>query len=140
MKQITEVSRRSMYHEDYGMACGPVSSASIVTEIVVDVDGKYVYLHGEWVDLAGDDYYFEATAESLYDAFEKMNNATDDKAFQDALAERDRIGQGCIQDDSLFGPFYEEMKQMIHREMDAHGIGFYHEDADKEQFKSQTCL
>ena len=74
MKQITEISRRSMYHEDEGIACGPVSSTAIMAEIVLDVDGQRIFLHGEWVDIAGD-YYYEATTESLFDAYEKMLNA-----------------------------------------------------------------
>ena len=131
MKEITEISRRSMYHEEVGFACGPVSCTSIITEIVVDVDGKQVFLHGEWVDLAGD-YYFEATTESLFELYEKMDNAADEDEFQKALDERDRIGKDCIADDSDFEPFYEEMKKMIWEEMDAHGLEYCHEEDDDD--------
>ena len=45
-----------MYHEDTGMACGPVSMTTIDAEIVVEKDdGKKIYLHGQWVDQAGDE-------------------------------------------------------------------------------------
>ena len=131
MKQIIEISRRSMYHEDEGMACGPVSSTAIMTEIVVDVDGQRVFLHGEWVDIAGD-YYFEANTESLFDAYEKMLNAENEEDEQEALAERDRISEGKIKDDSIFEPYYSEMEQMIHDEMKAHGIEFFFEDDEEE--------
>ena len=78
MKKITEISRRSMYDEDEGMACGPVSSTAIIAEIVVDVDGQHVFLHGEWIDIAGE-YYYEANKESLFDVYEKMFKAASEE-------------------------------------------------------------
>ncbi len=120
-----------MYHEDEGFACGPAGCTAIITEIIVDVDGQQVFLHGEWVDLAGD-YCFSTATESLFNAYEKMFNATNEEALQKALDERDRIAIGCIADDSIFEPFYEEMKQMIWEEMDAHGLEYCHEDDEDE--------
>ncbi len=131
MKQITEISRRSLYHDDEGIACGPVSSTAIMTEIVVDVDGQRVFLHGEWVDIAGD-YYYEATTESLFDVYVKMLNAENGEDEQKAIEERDRISEGRIKDDSIFAPYYSEMEQMIHDEMKAHGIEYFYEDEDEE--------
>ena len=132
MKQITEISRRSMYHEDEGMACGPVSSTAIMAEIVVEVDGQRIFLHGEWVDIAGD-YYYEATTESLFDVYEKMLNAENEEDEQEALAERDRISEAKIKDDSIFESYYAEMEQMIHDEMKAHGIEYFYEDEEEEE-------
>ncbi len=131
MKKITEISRRSLYHEDEGLACGPVASAAVITEIVLDVDGQRVFLHGEWVDLAGDDCYFEANTESLFDAYAKMFDAETEEDEENAIAERDRISEGKIEDDSIFEPYYTEMKQMIRNEMEAHGIECDCEDEDE---------
>ena len=132
MKKITEVSRRSMYHEDDGIACGPASSTAIMAEIVVDVDGQRVFLYGEWVDIVGD-YGFEATTESLFDAYEKMLNAENEDDEQIAIAERDRISEGRIKDDSVYEPYFSEMKQMIHDEMKAHGIEYFYEDEEEDE-------
>ena len=49
------------------------------------------------------------------------------------LAERDRISEGRIKDDSIFEPYYSEMEQMIHDEMKAHGIEYFYEDEDEEE-------
>lgn len=136
MKQITEISRRSMYHEDEGMACGPVSSTAIMAEIVVEVDGQRIFLHGEWVDIAGD-YYYEATTESLFDVYEKMLNAENEEDEQEALAERDRISEAKIKDDSIFESYYAEMEQMIHDEMKAHGIEYFYEDEEEDEDENE---
>ena len=127
MEKITEISRRSMYQED---EFDPFSITTIMTEIVVDVDGQCVFLHGEWDD-AGD-YYYEATTESLFDVYEIMFNADNEEDEQKALAERDRISEGKIKDDSIFEAYYSEMEQMIHDEMKAHGIAYFYEDEDEE--------
>ena len=132
MKKITEVSRRSMYHEDEGIACGPASSTAIIAEIVIDVEGQRIFLYGEWVDISGD-YYFEANNESLFDVSEKMLNAESEEDEQKAIEERDRISAGSIKDDSIFEPYYAELKQMIHDEMKANGIEYFYEDEDEEE-------
>lgn len=132
MKKITEVSRRSMYKEDEGIACGPASSTAIIAEIVIDVEGQRIFLYGEWVDIAGD-YYFEANNESLFDVSEKMFNAESEEDEQKAIEERDRISAGSIKDDSIFEPYYAELKQMIHDEMKANGIEYFYEDEDEEE-------
>ena len=52
---------------------------------------------------------------------------------QEAIAERDRISEGRIKDDSIFEPYYSEMEQMIHDEMKAHGIEYFYEDEDENE-------
>ena len=127
MANVSEISRRSMYHVDSGIACGPVSSTAIIVEIVLDIDGQRFFLHGEWVDIAGD-YYYEVNTESLFDVYQKMLNTENDEDEQKAIEERDRISQGCIKEDSIFKPYYAELKKMIHDEMKSHGIEDYEED------------
>ncbi len=133
MKKMTEISRRSLYHEDEGLACGPVASVAVMTEIVVDVDGRRVFLHGEWVDIAGDNCYFEADTESLFDAYVKLFDAETEDAEENAIAERDRISEGKIEDDSVFEPYYAEMERMIRDEMKAHGIECDCEDEEDDE-------
>lgn len=133
MSEIKEISRRSFYHEDEGIACGPVSSTAIVSEIVVEKDGQRVYLHGEWVDVAGG-YYYAATTESLFDVYEKLNHATSKEEEEAAVKELDRINANCyVKDDSGFKSFYPELKQMIHDEMKEHGLEYIYEDEEEEE-------
>lgn len=130
MKKISEISRRSMYHEVRGIACGPIGLTVIDAEIVVDVDDQRVFLHGQWIDEVGDQIHFEAHKESIYDAYEKLITAMNDEEEEKSLAERDRIDKGRIKSDSIFKPFYEELKQMIIDEMEAHDIENYFDDED----------
>lgn len=131
MSIINEISRRSIYHEDEGMACGPASATAIMAEIVLDVDGQRVFLHGEWVDIVGD-FYYEADMESLFDAYEKLFNAKSD-GEEKAIEERDRIIEGRIKDDSIFKPYYVELEKMIRDEMENHGIEYFFEDEEDEE-------
>ncbi len=130
MKKITEISRRSLYHEDEGVACGPFSITAITAEIVLDVDGSPVHLYGEWTDVGGD-YSFEATTECLFDAIEKMTQTVDKDEERAALAEIERIRLGSVSD-AAFEPYYAQLEQMIHDEMDAHGVSYFYEDDEDE--------
>lgn len=132
MKKIIEISRRSIYDEDDGLACGPAGSTAIEAEIVVEMDGQRYYLHGEWVDIAGD-YNFEANTESFCAAYEKYMSAANEDEKQKAIDECNRISDGRIADDSIFEPFYAELKQMIHDEMTAHGLEDFIEDEEDEE-------
>ena len=132
MKKITEVSRRSLYNEDEGIACGPASSTAILAEIVVDVDGQRLFLYGDWVDISGE-YYYEATSESLFDVYVKLFIAESEEDEQEAIAERDRISGERIKEDSIFKPYYAELEQMIHDEMKAHEIEYFYEDDDEDE-------
>ncbi len=133
MNNMVEINRRSMYFTDEGIACGPVSTTAIDAEITVEDNGRRVYLHAQWVDAAPDDFCFEANTESMYDAYERLNELhDDDEEFDKALEERDRIAkESSIPDDACYETFYDELKQMIRDEMEAHGISEYF-DEDEE--------
>ena len=118
---MRETNRKSMYHEECGIACGPVSITAIDAEITVDDDGKLVYLHAQWVDEASAYLLLEATTESAYEIYEKLNNAEDEE-FDNLIAERDRICSERIEDDSCYAHYYDELKDMISKEMKMHGI------------------
>ncbi len=133
MSERKEISRRSFYHEDEGIACGPVSSTAIVSEIVIEKDGQKIYLHGEWVDIAGE-YGYQATSESLFDVYEKLNNAASEEEEAAAVKELDRINANCyVKDEPEFKPFYAELKQMIHDEMKAHDLEYIYEDEEEDE-------
>lgn len=118
---MKEISRKSMYHEENGIACGPVSVTAIDAEIVVDDKDKNVYLHAQWVDEASSYLLLEVTRESTYDIYEKLNDADGDE-FNKLIAERDRICKDQIKDNSQYALYFEELKKMIMKEMEIHNI------------------
>ena len=130
MSQIIEVSKRVLYHEDDGLACGPSGMIAIDTEIVLNVDDQRVFLHGQWISETGS-IYFEATSESIYDAYVAIYNAKDEKGWEEAISERDRIELGKLKNDSQFEKYYNEMELMIAAEKKAHGI---ESDEDEEDW------
>jgi len=123
MSSFKELSRRAVCFSDEGIACGPAGSTAFMGEIVVDMDGQRIFLHGEWVDIVGE-YFFQADTESLIDAYAKLFEASSEEEEQKAIAERDRIIEGKIKDDSIFESYYVELKQMLHDEMNSNGFGF----------------
>ena len=128
---IKETERRSNYFYEEGFACGPISRAVVETEIVVEDNGEKVYLHGQWIDAVADEILFEATKESIYDVYLKLNDA-DDELFDTLIAERDRIEADKIDDDSRYEPFYEELKRMIIKELEMQGYGNPFEEEEDE--------
>ncbi len=70
---MKEISRRAMNNDSEGMACGPSGLYAVDAEIVVEDEGKIVYLHTEWVSEVHDEILFEATTESIYDHLVKVN-------------------------------------------------------------------
>ena len=130
MNNMKEISRRSMYHEDEGMACGPVSMATADAEIVIDNNGDKVYLHGQWIDELGDEIFYEATKESTYDIYEKFNKKEGDD--DELLAEYDRVANNAIQNVEIYNCYFEEIKKMIFEELDKHGIVIDFDEEDEE--------
>lgn len=122
MNMIKELSRRCMYNVDEGVACGPVSVTSIDAEIVIEDQENNVFLHAQWVDAAGDDLYFEATRESIYDVYEKLVNCEDEEEFERLISDRDRIEENSIEEDSKYQDYYDELEKMIAAEKAAHNI------------------
>ena len=65
---IKEISRRCVFNtDDYGIS----GIDAINAEIVIEDDGKKVFLLGQWSNESGD-YYFETTYISTFDLYEKM--------------------------------------------------------------------
>ena len=123
MAQYTEVSRRSMYHEETVMANDPVSVTTIDAEIVVEKDGKKIYLHALWSDKDGDEISYEATEESIYDLCEKLKEVGKYEVMEliNWLEEFNRRRGKRIEEDSCFEEYYKELEQMVLAEMKTHG-------------------
>ena len=129
-----EISRRSMFNVEEGMACGPVGVAAADAEIVIEEDGQRIYLHAQWADVADEEIMCEATRESTYDVYEKINRGEGD--FDELIAERDRIQQGTIEDDARFAPLYEELKEMVIQKLKENDVEAYfleEEEWDEEE-------
>lgn len=141
---MKEISRRAMNSESEGMACGPAGLYAVDAEIVVEDEGKLVYLHTQWVDEVPDDIYFEATTESIYDQMVKMN--TNQADFDKAVDEMNRIrdekdlskNEG-IDISERYAEQYQQLVQMMQEILDQDEKGFslatmsYDDDEDFDE-------
>jgi len=126
---MKEISRRAMNSESEGMACGPAGAYAVDAEIVMEDEGKIVYLHTQWVDEASDMILFEATTESIYDQMVKVN--ADEAAFDEAVDEMNRIrkekdlskNEGIIISER-YAEQYQQLIQMMQEILDQDEIGF----------------
>ena len=112
---MKELSRRAMSTESNGMACGPMSVYAIDAEIVVEDEGKTVYLHTQWVDAVSEEILFEATTASIYDA-EAAINAIDGTGadFDTAIENRDRLqAENALKDVDIYERYAKEYEQLI---------------------------
>ena len=129
---MKEISRRIMFNQEDGIACGPVSLKSIDAEIVVeDEKDGIVFLHGEWVLEAGDDILYDATKRSVYDIHEKIENNEED--FDKLIKERDDIREKeSLEDKERFVTYFDEIKNMIRDEVEKQGYVFGDEDWEED--------
>ena len=133
MNNIKEISRRSMYHEEGGMACGPMFICAVHAEILLDHDGKKEYIYGEWVDQAGDEIYYQLSDKSVYELFERIYKTKKSSEENKILAEKDKIPhKNPKREDPAYKPFMEEIKQMIIKEMEVHGLEPYFDEDEEE--------
>ena len=130
MNNMKEISRRSMFNIEEGMACGPVSTATADAEITIDNNGDRVYLHGQWIDELGGEIFYEATKESIYDIYEKLYKKEGN--FDELMAECDRVNKDAIQNVEIYNYYFEEIKKMISYELDKHDIEFDFDEEEEE--------
>lgn len=129
---MEEISRRIMFNEEEGMACGPISLTSIDAEIVVEdeKDGT-VFLHGEWVLEAGDEICYDVTKRSIYDIHEKLVNCED--GFDELIMERDEIREKeSLEDKERYASYLDEITKMIRDEIQKQGYEFDNEDWEED--------
>ena len=141
---MKEISRRAMNSESEGMACGLAGLYAVDAEIVVENEGKFVYLHTQWVDEAPDSIFFEATTESIYDQMIKMN--ADEAAFDEAIDainrirdEKDLSKNEGIDISIRYADQYQQLIQMMQEILDQDEMDFdlatlsYGEDEDFDE-------
>lgn len=123
MNKITELSRRSRYHDGEGIVCGPVSISTAEAEIVVEDSGKKVYLFGEWVSESPDEVLFEATKKSIYDIQVSIDLAKDDT--DEKYEELDAVREDTIDDwfpgcdiEKRYAVQHEEILKMLQAELE----------------------
>lgn len=121
-----------MSTSDEGIACGPAGMYAIDAEIVVEDEGRNVYLHAQWISEVGDTVSFEATTESIYDVYEELNKINGNPkafpadAFDKVIEKRNRIQQ----ESSIAAVFsgyeeqYDQMVQMIREVLDRDGYEY----------------
>lgn len=120
---IKEVRRRVMCTTDEGIACGPVSSTAIEGEIVIDDEGKEVYLHGQWVLEAHESILVEATNESVYDIYERMDINSDE--FDAMIKEIEEIRKTTIDENTArnrYGAYIDALAEMIIEKIKDEGL------------------
>ncbi len=133
---MKEISRRVMVNDNEGLACGPSGVLAADAEMAVLDEGKTVFLHAQWVSEAPDILH-EATTESVYDVYEKLNRGEGD--FDALIAERDRISgaginlyfPGCVPEERYARQF-EELDELLCQELEKNGYSMDDEDEEDE--------
>ena len=130
---MKEISRRAMNNDSEGMACGPSGIYAADAEIVVEDEGKTVYLHTQWVDEVSDEILFEANTESIYDHLVRINklmNGDNDElgkaceAMEQARNETDLSRIEGIDISERYAEQYQQLVQMMQEILDRDGMGF----------------
>ena len=130
---MKEISRRAMNSESEGMACGPAGLYAVDAEIVVEDEGKLVYLHTQWVDEVPDAIHFEATTESVYDEVIKVNGLMngDNDEFDAAVEVMNRISEekNLSKNEGIdiyerYDEQYQQLVQMMQEILDQDEKGF----------------
>ena len=136
MDKMVEIMRRSRFHEEKGL---PIHVMYIYAEIAVNDNGKTVYLYAGVMDDCDFLHTFSyVTTESIYAIEEKIDEKIDAGIEDGVRALMDRrdfiIANASIKKSSRYRPFFEEMKQMILKEMEEHGISDDISDDDELEF------
>ena len=119
---IRIISRDIRYSEDTGLTCGAFDESAIDAELVLDDEGRRVFLYAQWSDQMPESIRMEAVSESLYEISRQMEDRDADWEF--LAAERNRIRESRVNDAAAaerYAPYYEELKRMVTSEMKCHG-------------------
>lgn len=123
---MKEIRRRAKSNVDEGIACGPVFVYANDAEIVLEDEGKEVFLHAQYVSEAPG-VRIEAHTESIYDVYMEMNNidCSDREAFDTVIAKRNKIDaeakvSGDIEE--RYAEQYQQLIQMIKDTLEEDGM------------------
>lgn len=117
MDTIKELSRRCMDNSE-----PDVNSLAYLgfvyacdAEIVVEDSGDVIYLHGQWISEVPDEILFEATRESIYDIYNKLNHSSSEN-FEALIDERERIQSNKLDDEyarDRYAAQYDEILKLL---------------------------
>lgn len=137
--ELKEINRRVMVNDESGMACGPCDVLAADAEMVVNDDGKAIYLHVQWVSEAPG-FLHEATTESIYDIYEQMNCEGDIDASAELLERISSVGIGQLFPscgiEVRYGEQFQELERLIKVQLEARGYeaeDFFDEDGEEAQ-------
>ena len=119
------ISRDIRYSEDTGLTCGAFDESAIDAEIVLEDEGKRIFLYAQWTDQMPDCIRMEAAPESLYRISRRMEDR--DADWESLAAERSRIREDRLENaaaEKLYAPYFGELKQMVISEMKKHGYPY----------------
>ncbi len=119
------ISRDIRYSEDTGLTCGAFDESAIDAEIVLEDEGKRIFLYAQWTDQMPDSIRMEAAPESLYGISERMGNR--DADWESLAAERNRIRKNRPDDSAVaerYAPYFDELKRMVVSKMREHGFPY----------------
>ena len=132
---IKELDRKTWYCEEDGIACGPASSTAIDAVMVVDDQGETVYLHAQWVDIAGPEIYYEASKENLLEICQKISDASDDMdeltRYVDEMNHVAKLPNDYVT--NRYSEQLEELEEMIIAEAKEHDIYYLLSDEDDDE-------
>ena len=144
--KIEEIRRRSIYHEDSDET-SPTYAAEVNAEIVLNDNGKTVYLTAQWVSLADDCIDYFVTTKPLYDIFVGLFDFCTKltKEEFDALCQKkDKIEKNYSlygEDAEKYENYRKELFQMVFSEMEENGYDpeeclddEYFEGKEEEEF------
>ena len=100
MQNLKELNRRIFVDDGSGEACGPCGIFGVDAEMVVEDEGKTVYLHAQW-NSETNDYMLEATTRSIYDIYEKMHHCESNDEIEALVYHCDEIAELAARDPFL---------------------------------------
>ena len=116
---LKELSRRCEVGENGGMACGPVFSTAVVSEMLVEEDGNRKYLTLCWVSEADDCVSFEVSEKPLAPYYLDLNYEADDENSLDAAKATvsEEYVSGDEEYEGLYKKQYEQLLKMLKDKM-----------------------
>ena len=119
MNEMKAIRRRTSYFEDLWALA---AYTAIEAEIEIRDGSETIYLFTSWNDLAPDETLFQATKESVFDLYGKVDSSSENE--DELFAEIRRVEADKIVDDSKYAFFYSELKDMVNKELQIHGFDY----------------
>lgn len=109
--EIQIIDSRIMSHEDKGSSKKNKLNTIIDAEVEVSDKGEKVFLHARWSSDASSEFIIEATKESLYELYEKLNNGiVDEKVL---IEDINRIKESKFDEDFVAQRYAAQCDQLV---------------------------